>query len=1028
MEGYVILILLLIGAPIAAGIWLIVRAIGARQSIDELRGRIRSLELEVIRLKEGTGRAPTAAPVAREMPAAAAPAPVEPAQRPPHATPAQPAPPQIRPEIVTVSPAPPPIPVAAKAVPPPPSLPGIELKPRPVFEPARKVVPAINWEQFMGVKLLAWIGGLAAFLAVAFFVKYSFDNNLISPQVRMAIGFIAGLGLLVGGVVLSRKDYAVLAHTLCGTGVVILYAVTFACRGVYHFEYFTLIATFALMVLITTTAFFLAVRLNAMVVAILGMLGGFLTPLLLSTGQDNPFGLFGYIAILDAGLILVAVNRRWLFLVALAAAGTIFMQIGWAAEFFSRERYFEGNKILIALGVLLGFNALYLAAAWWAKQRRQLDWWLTGTKLALAATALVFTAWFLSFAPLAQRPWLMFSFVFLIDLSITALVLLDKKVSLAQPLAGLAVFGLLALWTGNSLNKDLLNAGLTFYLILAIFHSVFPVWRQSRRGAGATPWDSQLFPPLALVLVLIPIFKLTEISFAVWPVVLLVDLLAIGLAVLTASLLSVLAVLVLTLAATGALIFKIPETLTGLPTPFFLIGLFSVFFVVVGVWLTRKFKPEALTGSVIFNENFAVPGNIAAQLPILSSVLPFLLLIMATLRLPLTNPSPVFGLALLLVVLMLGLTKLYSIEWMPAVAVVCVAALESTWHFNRFNPADPAQALLWYLVFLAVFSLFPFLFLKQFSDKVVPWATAAIAGPLQFFLVHRLMKAAYPNDVMGLLPAAFAIPPLLSLVVVLRKIPVADKARMTQLAWFGGVALFFITLIFPIQFERQWITIGWALEGAALLWLFHRVPHSGLRLAGAGLLVAAFARLALNPAVFDYHPRSVTAIFNWYLYSYGIATVCLFVGARLLAPPRHQVLSVNAPPILTGLGTVLAFLLVNIEIADYFSEPGSTLTFQFSGNFARDMTYSIAWAVFALVLLVVGIARRARAPRYAGLGLLGVTILKLFFHDLARLDQLYRIGAFVAVAAIAMLASFAYQRFYAAGAKETGEVPPQPGS
>ena len=140
----------------------------------------------------------------------------------------------------------------------------------------------------MGVKLLAWIGGLAAFLAVAFFVKYSFDNNLISPEVRMAIGFVAGLGALVGGVVMSRKEYAVLAHTLCGTGVVILYAVTFACRGVYHFEFFGPIPTFLLMVLITTTAFFLAVRLNAMAVAILGMLGGFLTPILLSTGVDNP--------------------------------------------------------------------------------------------------------------------------------------------------------------------------------------------------------------------------------------------------------------------------------------------------------------------------------------------------------------------------------------------------------------------------------------------------------------------------------------------------------------------------------------------------------------------------------------------------------------------------------------------------------------------------------------------------------------------------------------------------------------------
>ena len=1022
MEGYIILILLLIGIPIALVIWLIARAVGAGQSIDEIRRRLGSLESEVSRLKRGIGHAPPAEAVPREMPSVAATAAAQVAQPEPVTAPAQPAPPRIAPERVPAAPAPPPIAVPAAPVSAPRLAPGIMPEPRPALEPARTLVPAINWEQFMGVKLLAWIGGLAAFLAVAFFVKYSFDNNLISPEVRMALGFAAGLGLLIGGVVMSRKEYAVLAHTLCGTGVVILYAVTFACRSIYHFEFFGLIPTFMLMVLITATAFFLAVRLDAMVVVILGMLGGFLTPVLLSTGQDNPFGLFGYIAILDAGLILVAVHRRWLFLVALAAAGTIFMQIGWAGEFFSRERYFEGDKIFIALAVLLGFNALYLAAAWWAKRRGQLDWWLTGAKLGLAATALVFTVWFLSFEPLAQRPWLMFSFVFLIDLSVAALVLLDEKAALAQPLAGLAVFGLLALWTGDSLTNDLLNAGLTFYLLLAVLHSAFPVWRQRRRGVNAASWETQLFPPLALVLVLIPIFRLAEISFAVWPVVLLMDLLAIGLAVLTASLLSVLAVLVLTLAATGALIFKIPETLTGLPTPVFLIGAFAVFFVAVGIWLARKFAPEALTGNLKLNEDLALPGNLAAQLPILSVVLPFLLLMMATLRLPLTSPSPVFGLALLLLVLMLGMTKLFSLDWMPAVGLVCVAALEATWHFTRFNPADPAQTLTWYLVFLAIFCVFPFLFLSKFSDKVVPWAAAAMAGPLQFFLVHRLIKAGYPNEMMGLLPAAFAVPPLLSLVMVLKNIPAATKARMTQLAWFGGVALFFITLIFPIQFDRQWITIGWALEGAALLWLFHRVPHAGLRLAGAGLLVVAFARLALNPAVFGYHARSATAIFNWYLYSYGMVTVCLFAGAWLLAPPRHQILRVNAPPILTGLGAVLAFLLLNIEIADYFSEPGSTLTFQFSGSFARDMTYSIAWAMFALVLLVIGIARRARAPRYAGLALLGVTILKLFFHDLARLDQLYRIGAFVAVAAIAMLASFAYQRFYAASIKESSEA------
>ena len=69
---------------------------------------------------------------------------------------------------------------------------------------------------------------------------------------------------------------------------------------------------------------------------------------------------------------------------------------------------------------------------------------------------------------------------------------------------------------------------------------------------------------------------------------------------------------------------------------------------------------------------------------------------------------------------MLGLTKLYSLDWMPAVGLVCVAALECTWHFNHFDPADPAQPLVWYLVFLPCSRCFRFLFLRQFSGKVVP--------------------------------------------------------------------------------------------------------------------------------------------------------------------------------------------------------------------------------------------------------------------------------------------------------------------
>ena len=382
-----------------------------------------------------------------------------------------------------------------------------------------------------------------------------------------------------------------------------------------------------------------------------------------------------------------------------------------------------------------------------------------------------------------------------------------------------------------------------------------------------------------------------------------------------------------------------------------------------------------------------------------------------------------FGLALLLIALLLGLTRLFMFDWMPVAGLVSVFAVECAWHFTRFDISNsnliaPPMLLAWYLGFFAVFAVFPFMSLKKFAGaSATPWTAAALAGPAQFLLVYRLVKAAWPNSVMGLLPAAFAVPALLSLAAVAKKIPEANRSRLAQLAWFGGVALFFITLIFPVQFEHQWITIGWALEGAALLWLFQRVPHPGLRLTGIGLLLTAFVRLAFNPAVLEYHARSATPIFNWYLYTYGIVTAALFLGTWLLAPPRHLVSGANVQAALGSLGTVLGFLLLNIEIADYFSAPGSTLTFQFSGNFARDMTYSIAWALFALGLLVYGIGRRIPLARYAAMALLCVTLAKLFLHDLAQLGQLYRIGAFVGVAVIAMLASFAYQRFFSAAKK-----------
>ncbi|HKR54416.1 MAG TPA: DUF2339 domain-containing protein [Chthoniobacterales bacterium] len=981
MGGLILLALIVIVVVLVVPVVALAKASQALRGIEELRERLRMLEA---RPEAPRGGAP-AEPLA----------------------------------IITEPPSPEPI-ISPVSIPPP--LPLSVIAPIPKVEPAAAAeetrfeitAPSsrkIDWEQFMGAKMFAWIGGFALFLGVAFFVKYSFEHNLIPPELRVAIGFLAGIALVGGGMLLKRKENVITAQTLCATGILILYAVTFACRAFYHFPFFGLIPTFALMALITTAAFLLAVRMNALVVAILGIAGGFLTPVVLSTGQDNPLGLFGYIALLDIGLLAAARRKEWASLPILGAVGTVLMQVAWVGNFFLREQYFTGTKTLVPMGVFLAFEILFLVAAVTTNRAGKLDNAISGAALGVGTIAMCWAFYFFSFTSIGNRAGLIMSYLFLVDLGLLGLVLAKEYFNRLVAVVGLAVFVFLGLWTNDYLTAHNLSVALGAYFVFALLHSSLPIVMQ-RWGKATPSWSVHLFPAATLLLVLLPIFKLVTGSFLIWPLVLCVNILALLAAALTGMLATVAIVLVLTLVTLGAWILRTPPELGGLPASLLLIGGFSIFFIAGATVMSRRLGEKPGEVGNIFG-GLGVPANFAIQLPTLAATLPFLLLIMATLRLPLSNPSPVFGLALLLAVLLLGITKIASLDLLACVALGSTILLEYVWHFARFQKEKADLPFLWYLGFAALFTVFPFVFHRQFARKSTVWASAALAAPLHFYLIYEVVRVTHPHSgMLGLVPAAFAIPSLICLVVLLRLIPTDSPARNAQLALFGGAALFFITLIFPIQFDRQWITLGWALEGAALCWLFHRVPHPGLRIAGIGLLLVCFARLVCNPAVLAYHPRAATPIFNWYLYTYGIVAICFFVAARLLAPPRNLVLNQNAPPLLNSCGVILAFVLLNIEIADYFTKPGAyELTFQFSGNFARDMSYSIAWALFALLLLIVGIRKRTRGARYAGLVLLCVVLLKLFFHDLSQLQQLYRIAALIVVAIIAIVASFLYQRF-----------------
>lgn len=958
----ILLFIIIVGA-------IIILAMAYRRT-QELSDRVDYLqkEIDILRGKISKLQTPTGPHTeARETPAATVitkPIPQAPEPPKPRPTP-PPFPSEVPPVISAPSPAP--------------------AEPAPVEPPTilSRDVTTINWERFMGVNLFAWIGGFVLFLATAFFVKYSIENNWISPEIRITIGVLLGIALLIGGLRLSLKQYRVTAQTLCSTGILILYADVFASYSFYHFIEVT--AAFLLMIGVTAVAFLLAVRLDAKVVAILGLLGGFFTPPLLSTGQDNPLGLFSYIFILDAGLIAIALRKKWTFLIPLAAVGTILLQLGWASEFFTTQ------KVWTAWTIFAVFEFLFVLAFLIAKQLQQIDSWINLSVLSLSFWIISFAFYLIGFSNLGARPGTIFSFCVLAEAGLITAVLIRPALHLAHRIAGLLIFLLLAIWTFFFLTEPLLNWALGVPLAFAIAHSIFPFIVQRIKPDDSSRWI-HLFPALSLLLLLIPIFKLTELSLGIWFVILFVDLIAVLVAVMTASVLSLIGVLLLTLFGMAGWILKVSTASFALTESLFVIGGFAIFFFAAGIFAGRKITTST---------------DRLAQIPALSCVLPFTLLMMMLIRLPLQNPSPIFAVALLLVLLILGLWRWLQMDSLTLIALLCCLGLQYTWHtFHFHSHAAVNTAVLWYSVFFSIFTLLPFPFRNQLRSRVIPWAVSALSGPLHFYLFYNAINSTYPNSYMGILPAIFSIPPLLLLLQRHRSLPEDEPSRNSQLALYGGAALFFITLIIPIQFERQWITIGWALEGAALLWFYHRVPHQGLRWLGCILLGIAFARLTWNPAIFTYYERSNAPILNWYLYTYGIVTMCLFVGGWL----ESKVAGTNMRPLLYALGTILAFALMNIQIADYFSE-SKTLSFQFSGNFARDMTYSIAWAIFAFILLIVGINRKLKAPRYAAIGLIGITLAKLFLHDLVNLEQLYRVGAFLVVASVLIVASYLYQRF-----------------
>lgn len=177
-----------------------------------------------------------------------------------------------------------------------------------------------DFEKFIGERLVTFIGIAVLVTGIAFFVKYAIDRDWINEIGRTAIGILCG-GILIGVAHRLRRSYTTFSSVLAGGGIAVLYFTISYAFQVYHL--FSQPAALGILVVVTLFTVLLSVAYDRKELAILAIIGGFASPLMVRTGDGNFIVLCSYMLILDAGMLVLAYYKKWNVVTVLAYVFTI---------------------------------------------------------------------------------------------------------------------------------------------------------------------------------------------------------------------------------------------------------------------------------------------------------------------------------------------------------------------------------------------------------------------------------------------------------------------------------------------------------------------------------------------------------------------------------------------------------------------------------------------------------------------------------------------------------------------------------
>jgi uncharacterized membrane protein len=217
-----------------------------------------------------------------------------------------------------------------------------------------------NFEAVVAGRWLNYVGILALLFAVTFFLKYAFDNNWVGPRGRVGIGILLGAALYPWSQRLLNKGYKYFSEGIAALGAAALYLSLWA--GWHYYTIFSQPTAFALMIVVTAVTFIVAVGRDSERIALLAQMGGLITPLLVSTGENHEVALFTYLAILGAAVMSLAWVRAWRWLLPLQFGATLFFFWGWYSDFYADREL--GTTILYATVFFLLFAVIPVVRSW----------------------------------------------------------------------------------------------------------------------------------------------------------------------------------------------------------------------------------------------------------------------------------------------------------------------------------------------------------------------------------------------------------------------------------------------------------------------------------------------------------------------------------------------------------------------------------------------------------------------------------------------------------------------------------------